>query len=188
MWIYKCQKLFSRRQNTKRARVVWNFECTAMQEYVSALWVCECVSVCVCVCVRVCVCVPVWGGNITKKHFYSVLCYCQFSFLSVCPNPSQSRLHKEKFETHFLSYYVQTSHRKNGEEVQKRFFTLYLPGTTVEFSDRLHIFLNKLRTIWIRKQKKNCIKSKIWDFTTKKLRSSPIVYGIVYYSIYLPKV
>ena len=39
---------------------------------VSAFWVC--------VYVRACVCVPVWGGNITKKHFYSLLCYCQFFF------------------------------------------------------------------------------------------------------------
>jgi len=72
---------------------------------VSALWVCKCV----CVCVRACVCVPVWDENITKKHFYSLLRYSQFSFLSVCPKPSQSRLHKEKFETHFLSYCAQTS-------------------------------------------------------------------------------
>ena len=94
----------------------------------------------------VCVCVLVWGGNITKKHFYSLLCYSQFSFPSLYPKPSQSRLHKENLETHFLSYYVQMSYTKYGEEVKKGTFTFSLPGTIVEFSDRLHIFLNDLGT------------------------------------------
>jgi len=77
--------------------------------------ICVCVvSVFVCACVCLCVCVLVWSGNITKKHFYSLLCYSQFSFLSLCPKPTQSRLHKEKFEIYFLSYYVRTSYTKNG--------------------------------------------------------------------------
>jgi hypothetical protein len=72
---------------------------------------------CLCVCECVCSCVLVWGGNVTKKLSHCLICYSQFSFLSFCPKPSQSRLHKEKFEIHFLSYYVQTTYTKTDEEV-----------------------------------------------------------------------
>ena len=80
----QASKAICRKENVKRARVEWNFEYTALQQYV-----CKCVlRVCVCVCVCVCSC------EVENKQFYSLLCYSQFSFLSLCPKPSQSRLHK----------------------------------------------------------------------------------------------
>jgi hypothetical protein len=69
MWIYKCQKRFSRRQKVKRAQVRWNSECKAMQEYVCKRGVSECVCVCV-VSVRVCLCLCVRvGWKYNKESF-----------------------------------------------------------------------------------------------------------------------